>query len=106
MAEPPGTKVIKSSEARQKFSELINQVFRTKTRVVVERSGIPVAAVIPAEDLERLQQFEEHRERAFSVIDEIGEAFEGVPEEEIEREVAKALAEVRQERRRALSHAP
>ena len=94
------TKTVKSSEARQQFSELINQVFHKKTRVIVERSGIPVAAVISAEDLERLQQFEEQRERDFSVLDEIREAFKDVPDKTLEREVSKALASARKDLRR------
>ena len=36
----------------------------------------------------------------FAVIDEIGRAFEDASPEELEREVARALAEVRAERRR------
>jgi prevent-host-death family protein len=48
------TKTIKASDARQQFSQLLNEVFREESRVVVEKSGIPVAAIIPAKDLQRL----------------------------------------------------
>ena len=40
------TQVMKASEARAQWSQLLNKVFRSQTRVVVEKSGIPVAAVI------------------------------------------------------------
>ena len=90
---------MKASEVRAQWSQLLNKVFRDKTRVVVEKSGIPVAAVISAEDLQRFTQMEEQRARRFKVLDRIGEAFKDVPEKEIDREVKKAISEVRAEKR-------
>jgi hypothetical protein len=40
------------------------------------------------------------RERDFAILDEMREAFKDVPAEEIEREVAKALSDVRKEQRK------
>ena len=96
----PMTKTMKASEARQQFSKLLNEVFRRETRVLVEKSGIPVAAIISAEDLKWLGRMEEERKRDFSILDEMREAFKDVPEEEIELEVNRAIAEVREERRK------
>ena len=93
------TQVMKASEVRAQWSQLLNKVFRDKTRVVVEKSGIPVAAVISAEDLQRFTQMEEQRARRFEVLDRIGEAFKDVPEKELDREVKKAISEVRAEKR-------
>ena len=93
------TQVMKASEVRAQWSQLLNKVFRDKTRVVVEKSGIPVAAVISAEDLKRFNQMEEQRARRFKVLDRIGEAFKDVPEKEIDREVKKAISEIRAEKR-------
>ena len=95
----PVTQTIAASEARQHFSQLLNQVFRREKRVVIEKSGVPVAALVSADDLEHLRRFEEQRREDFAVVDRIREAFRGVPAEEIEREVARAVAEVRAERR-------
>lgn len=97
--EPIMTKTLKASQAREQFSQLLNQVFKSQTRVLIEKSGIPVAAIISVADLERLNQLEEERQREFAVLDEIGEAFKDVPLEEIEREVVKALATVLKKRR-------
>ncbi|MBI2442635.1 MAG: type II toxin-antitoxin system Phd/YefM family antitoxin [Candidatus Levybacteria bacterium] len=94
------TQVMKASDVRQQWSQLLNKVFRNQTRIVVEKSGIPVAAVISAEDLTRLTRLEEQRERNFAVLDEIGEKFKDIPAEEIEQEVGKALSEVRKKNRR------
>ncbi|MGI5836673.1 MAG: type II toxin-antitoxin system Phd/YefM family antitoxin [Chloroflexota bacterium] len=97
----PVVQTVKASEAREHFSKLINRVFRREARVIVEKSGIPVAAIVSVEDLRRLNEFEAKRDRKFELLDEIGEAFKDVPAEEIEREVAKAIAEVRQKSRRS-----
>jgi prevent-host-death family protein len=94
------TKTLKASEARQQFSQLLNEVFRRETRVLVEKSGIPVAAIISAEDLKRLARMEEERKRDFTIVDEMREAFKDVPDEEIQREVNRAITEVREERRK------
>lgn len=94
----PMTQTMKASEARQNFSQLLNRVFRGEKRVIVEKSGIPVAAIISPDDLEWLNRLEEERKKDFAIIDEIRQAFKDVPPEEIEREVAKAINEVRQER--------
>ncbi len=90
---------VNASTARQQFAELTNSVYRNDARIVIEKSGIPVAALISARDLDRLRRFEEKRERDFAVLDEIAEAFKDVPEDELQREVDKAVAEVRAERR-------
>jgi prevent-host-death family protein len=93
------TQTINVTEARAQLSEVLNKVYREETRIVIEKSGIPVAAVISTDDLERFTRMEAQRAERFTVLNEIGAAFKDVPPEEIEREVAKALAEVREENR-------
>ena len=95
----PMTQTMKASQVRQEWSKLLNTVFRGKTRVVVEKSGIPVAAIISAEDLERLKQFEAQRAERLTVLQDSWAAFKEEDPETIEREVAQAVAEVREERR-------
>lgn len=89
------TQVIKASDARQQWSQLLNKVFRDQTRIVVEKSGIPVAAVISTAELERFTKLEEQRERNFAVLDEIGEKFKNIPAQKIEQEVNKSLTKIR-----------
>lgn len=96
----PMTQIMKASDVRQQWSKLLNQVFRKESRVLVEKSGIPVAAIVSAEDLKRLQQLEAQREEDFKALDATREAFKDVPDEELEREVTKAIAEVRAESRK------
>ena len=99
MPEQPTTQTMKISEVKQQLNRLVNRVYRRETRVMVEKSGIPVAGIVSAEDLRRLDQLDRERAERFKVLEEFGEAFKDVPVEELEREAARALAEVRAERR-------
>lgn len=100
--QQPMTETIKSSDARQHFASVLNRVFRKEMRVVVEKSGIPIAAIISTDDLARLDQLDRERAERFSVIDELRTAFAGVPDVELEREAERTLAEVRAERRQTI----
>ncbi len=86
---------VSASEARHEFTKLLGQVKRQGSRVLVEEHGVPVAAIISAQDLVQLNRLEREREQDFDILDELGSAFADVPAEAIEREVAKAVAEVR-----------
>jgi prevent-host-death family protein len=90
------TQTINASTARQEFSKILNKVFREETRIVVEKSGIPVAAIISAQDLKRLDQLEKERSDRFRILDEVKAAFRDIPEAEIENETDKAINRVRQ----------
>jgi prevent-host-death family protein len=94
----PMTQIMKASQARQEFSQLLNKVFRRETRVIVEKSGIPVAAIISAEDLELLTQLEAARQARFKVIDQIHARNQDKDPEEVERDVAEEIAAMRAER--------
>jgi prevent-host-death family protein len=97
--QQPMTQIIKVSDVRQNLGELLNKVFRRETRVLVEKSGIPVAAIVSAEDLKRLDQLDRERAERFTVIDEVRRNFQDVSPEELEQEAARSLAEGRAERR-------
>ncbi len=47
------TQTIPISQARQRFGELVNRVYRRQVRIILEKSGIPVAALVSLADLER-----------------------------------------------------
>jgi prevent-host-death family protein len=104
-AQEPMTQTIEASDARQRWSDLLNQISRKETRVIVEQSGVPVAAVISTDDLARLDHYDRERAARFKVLDDIGAAFHDTTPEEIEREVSRALAEVRAETRQERSEA-
>lgn len=93
----PATRTVEISEASRHLSPLANEVAKDGVRLIVEESGTPLAAIVSLRDLEQLAQSARDREAAFAIIDEMREAFADVSTEEIEREVAKAVAEVRAE---------
>lgn len=94
---PMAIETMKFTEARQQLSRVVNRVARHETRVLIEKSGVPVAALVSADDLERLKALEERRQEQFAAIMEISRAFADVPDDELERELAKAQAEARAE---------
>ena len=93
------TQTLKASDVRSNWSQLLNKVFKEQTRVIIEKSGIPIAAVISAEDLSRLTRLEEERNERFKVIDRMRAAFKDIPDDEIERQVDKAVAQIRASKR-------
>ena len=95
----PMTKIMNASEVREQWSSVINGVYKGQTRILVEKSGIPVAGVVSAGDLERLQRLDEEQAADLATLERISRTFTGVPPEEVEPEVDQAVAEVRAEMR-------
>ncbi len=82
------------SETRRTLSETLDRVRRRETRIVIERSGIPVGAIVSMDDLEDLRRVQERREEALRVFANVRSGFAGIPEEDAEREVWRAIEEV------------
>lgn len=100
MREPkPMTQTMKISDVKNKLSSLVNEVYRKETRVLVEKAGIPVAALVSAEDLMQLARLDAQRAERRRVVDAMREPFRGVPAEEIAQVTAETVAEVKQEMR-------
>src|SRR5512139_53147 len=89
------TIVIGAREARQKFADLLGRVGYGKEVAIVERSGKPMVAVIPVELYEQLVA---EREARFQVVEEIRRRLPEIPSEEVDKDVAQAIAEVRAKR--------
>ena len=94
---------MKASDVRSNWSQLLNKVFRGETEVLVEKSGIPVAAIVSAQDYQKLQQIKQRRERDFAIIDKIRAAFKDQSPEQIYKGVEQSIAEVRAENKRLKS---
>jgi prevent-host-death family protein len=90
------TKTMKASDARQQFSQLLNEVFRRETRVIVEKSGIPVAAIVSAEDLNKITQLEAQQAERFKLLERLRAGFSDLSEEQIQRDVAEIIERNRQ----------
>jgi len=96
-SKAPATEILSATEARQQFSQLLNRAFRGNARILVEKGGIPVAAIVSARDLERLQR-EDDEEEELRVLREIGDLFKDVPLDELDCEVANAVRFARESR--------
>jgi prevent-host-death family protein len=83
---------IGAREARNQFADLLGNVHYGGQVVIVERSGRPMVAVIPVEMYERLVS---EREARFTVLDRIRSRLPDVPLEQVEADVAEAIAAVR-----------
>ena len=88
-------KRISARDARSKFSDLLGSVNYGGEEVIVERSGRPVAAVIPVPVYERLVA---ERKTRFEVIDRVRARLPETPIEAMETDVSKAVAKVRSRR--------
>jgi prevent-host-death family protein len=89
---------LRPSQARQEWSQILDQVARRKARVVVEQDGVPVAAIVSTDDLARLEQLEHQRQQDLATLRASQDGFKDEPADDVEREIARALAEVRAER--------
>lgn len=53
-------------EAREQFSDVVNRAAYGKERVLLTRRGKELAAVVPIEDVRRLQKLEDERDLAIA----------------------------------------
>jgi prevent-host-death family protein len=83
-------------EARAQFADLLGQVHYSNETVIIERAGKPMAALVP---LEVVEQYVAARERFFAVVDKIRSQSPDAPQEEVEADVAEAIAAVRAAKR-------
>jgi prevent-host-death family protein len=83
---------IGAREARNNFADLLGSVHYSGQVVIVERSGQPMVAVIPAE---MYQQFVAERETRFQVLDRIRHRLPDFSPDEVERDLTEAISAVR-----------
>lgn len=88
-------KILTASDVRQRWSEVVNEVARNKTRVIVEKSGVPVAGVVSAQDLEWLQERDRRMAELRETMDAMRQAFRDVPLDAFNRAVDRAVQESR-----------
>ena len=88
---------LEASAAKKQFDKLLEEVSRDKARILLKRNGSAVAAIVSAQDLERLQRLETNAEQALTLL---RSAFSDLSEEQIVEDVDRVVQEVRAERRR------
>jgi prevent-host-death family protein len=97
---------MKLTDAKQQLSRVVNEVARGESRIVVEKSGLPVVAIISVDEYRRFKAREEtdqaRRAELFEKLARFSDAFADVSDEELDRELARAQVELRTERGDAL----
>ena len=82
------------------LKKLLEEIIKKKNQFIVKSNGQNVAVLIPFDDYQRLTELAEEKEQAkenfFDMVDELREYNKDVPYEQIEKDVAQAVAEVRQ----------
>ena len=83
---------VSAREARNRFADIMGSVRYGNEEVIVERSGRPMAALIPVETYERLVA---ERRTRFEVLDEIRSQLPDVAPEKVQEDIAQAINELR-----------
>jgi hypothetical protein len=97
--QPPERRTVDESEVAQIAGSLIDEVARGRVRLVVQRDGKDIAALVSSYDLERLEMLDRRAAEGWKTIQEIWARNADVDPEEAERDIAEAIAEVRAEAR-------
>jgi prevent-host-death family protein len=97
-------KTVSAYEARRKFGQLLEEAFYQKDHFVVERSGRPMAAIVPIDDYHKWQRLS--KERVYLMLEEVWTRTQAVPAEELNADIEQALATLRQELRGEQSNHP
>lgn len=84
---------IGARDLRQKFAEILGKVGFGCDVAVVEKSGKPMAAIIP---IEMYQKLVAEREARFQIVDKIRNQQAERPVSEIEEDVAAAIKRARE----------
>lgn len=82
------------AQARERLSEVLKRVEKTRRPVLLTCDGHEVGALVPMQTLEFVVEAREARHQAFL---RAGEQMPDYPEEEVERDIAEALAAVRRQ---------
>lgn len=88
-------KTIPAVEARVHLGNIMKRAFKKGESFIVEKSGIPMIAIVSAAEYLSLVR---EREERFSVIDHIKQGLPDEPTQEIESDVNHALQATRKHR--------
>ncbi len=102
-------RTVPASTVKQNFGQVLKRVYEDEETQIIERAGLPVAAIITIGDLERLypvkvstiphvsQSLKRQRaaKRLMGVLDQMQKGSERFTEEEVEADVKKAVSQAR-----------
>lgn len=83
-----------AKEAQDNFSDIVSRAYYRNEPTIVERQGKPMAVVISPEQYEQFRQ--QATREMFDTIRDIHDRSRDADPDEIEADIARAIAEVRQ----------
>src|SRR4051812_3041845 len=111
-------RVVTATEAKNRFGDMIKGAYLRQEHLIVKRDGVPVVAIVPIADYERLVNPDElpaelrdemaassrgsvagvRLSRLLDFLEDVHEHMPDVSEAEAERDIAEAIRAVRAER--------
>jgi len=88
-------KTISAVRVRGRLGQILEEVYYRGDQYIIERSGKPMAAVVPVEQYE---QWQRERDAFFALVDKIHARNANVDPDELEKDIAAAVREVRKRR--------
>ena len=85
------------TDIRANFSAVVNEVYREGNRVVIEKDGWPVAAIVSRSDLQYLHNRDAERTAAWHRLNTLRATLPETSDEELMREALAAVREVRED---------
>jgi len=70
------TKSISSTEAQNKFGQVMNDITQNQTRYIVERRGSPQAVILSFDDFSRILNDELERQNINAILKEVRPTYE------------------------------
>src|SRR5262245_14827390 len=95
--QPPVRRTADVSEAGELVGTMIEEVARGRARLVVQQDGKDAVALVSAYDLERLEMLDRRAAEGWKAIQEIQARNAHLDPEEVERDIAEVIAELRAE---------
>lgn len=87
---------VTAMDARKNFGEILNEVKYRHDTILIKKAGKPIAAII---DLDLFERIKVMKHQFDSLTEELGKTYEGFSVEEAEKEIEKALKNVRKNRK-------
>jgi len=112
MKERPTVRIVSATEAKNRFGAMIKHAYSEQEHLIVERSGIPMVAIIPLTDYGRWLAAEDlpaevaeavvtgmrhqlAQRRFLEFLDQVQARMPEVSEEEGERDIQEAIQAIR-----------
>lgn len=110
----PAIRIVPASQAKNNFGEMLKRVYQGDEPQIIERAGMPVAALISLQNVQRLYPSPKQKrpkltasikrqaavQRLHTLLDEMQHGSEQLDERQVDADVMNQVRAVRQKRRK------